>query len=359
VLTQCPACETVYRLGAADLGSAQGFVECGECGVQFNALERLADESKFPAEQSTAASEHSAAESPPTSSGPAFVLLDSDEPAASSEPLAAAETTASMGREDPFIDLEPIAGQIEQVSLFDPPPPAESELAEEDTPAAAVAEQPVADGGVPEPPILSESEHAILFTDPGAEFGDDTADDIESVDLDEVPAILKAEVAALSRPRRDPLRWLWMSLAGVLIVGLAIQFAGVFRNRIEAALPDTRAVYAAVCERLGCRSEPPGAPAAIELLARDVRDHPQFEDTLLVNATLVSRSKTTAAFPIIQLGLYGQTGEAIGVRRFAPREYLDKSIDLDAGMPPNRPVYIVLEVAGVGNRAVSFEFTFL
>jgi hypothetical protein len=62
---------------------------------------------------------------------------------------------------------------------------------------------------------------------------------------------------------------------------------------------------------------------------------------------------------VIQLGLYGQTGEVLGIRRFEPQEYLDKSIDLAAGMPPNRPVYIVMEVAGVGGRAISFEFTFL
>jgi hypothetical protein len=113
------------------------------------------------------------------------------------------------------------------------------------------------------------------------------------------------------------------------------------------------------CDRLGCRLKTGSATDEIELLARDVRDHPQYLDTLLVNATLVSLSETTTLFPVIQLGLYGQTGEVIGVRRFEPGEYLDKSIDLGAGMPPNRSVYIVLEVAGVGARAVSFEFTFL
>lgn len=303
MLTQCPKCETIYRLGAADLGSAQGFVECGECGERFNALERLADEPKFSAGQSPLASGDGAA-APPLpdakagpASGPVFVLLDTDEATATIEP-AAAQT-------------------------------------------------------------LSESEHAILFTDPGAEFGEEPAEDIESVDLDEVPSILQAEVAALNRPRRERLRWLWMWLAILFTAGLTLQLAWVFRDRMLAALPDTRPLYVAACEQLGCRIEPPAATRAIELLSRDVRDHPQYLNTLLVNATLVSRSKTATAFPIIELGLYGHTGEVIGIRRFEPREYLDKSIDLAAGMPPNRPVTIVLEIAGVGRRAVSFEFTFL
>ena len=49
----------------------------------------------------------------------------------------------------------------------------------------------------------------------------------------------------------------------------------------------------------------------------------------------------------------------LSARRFEPREYLDQSIAVDEGMPPERPVYIVLELAGNASNAVSFEFTFL
>jgi len=80
---------------------------------------------------------------------------------------------------------------------------------------------------------------------------------------------------------------------------------------------------------------------------------------LLVNATLINRSEFAAEFPIIRLGLHGQTGQAMGARRFEPHEYLDKSIDISAGMASNRRVYIVREVAGVDSSAVSFEFDFL
>lgn len=44
LLTQCPHCTTVFRLNAAVLAAARGFVECGECSRVFFALERLADE---------------------------------------------------------------------------------------------------------------------------------------------------------------------------------------------------------------------------------------------------------------------------------------------------------------------------
>ncbi len=42
--TQCPECETTFRLSAEDLRRANGKVRCGDCQTVFNALEYLAEE---------------------------------------------------------------------------------------------------------------------------------------------------------------------------------------------------------------------------------------------------------------------------------------------------------------------------
>ena len=44
MLTQCPQCETLFRLGAGDLRRAKGQVRCGECSHVFNALDYLQEE---------------------------------------------------------------------------------------------------------------------------------------------------------------------------------------------------------------------------------------------------------------------------------------------------------------------------
>lgn len=44
MFTQCPQCETVFRLGAGDLRRAQGRVRCGECNTVFNALDYLQED---------------------------------------------------------------------------------------------------------------------------------------------------------------------------------------------------------------------------------------------------------------------------------------------------------------------------
>ena len=94
------------------------------------------------------------------------------------------------------------------------------------------------------------------------------------------------------------------------------------------------------------------------MLARDVRDHPQYQDTLLVNATLVNREDHPVPYPKLQLGLFDHLGTALGVRRFTPADYLDRSLDLAAGMPPDQPIYVVMEIASLKVPADSFEFTF-
>ncbi len=43
--TQCPKCETIFKLSAEVLRAAGGQVRCGKCGDVFNALARLAEDS--------------------------------------------------------------------------------------------------------------------------------------------------------------------------------------------------------------------------------------------------------------------------------------------------------------------------
>ena len=148
MLTQCPKCETVYRVDAAELGAAQGFVECGDCGEQFSALSRLADEPKLHSESTTLPSPVEGTSPPPQTtdrsrhSGPAFVLLDSEEADAAIEHKTSEKLPISA------VDLEPVAAAPTSSTID----------------FAAVA---------PPAQTLSESEHAILFTDPQLEFEGD------------------------------------------------------------------------------------------------------------------------------------------------------------------------------------------
>ncbi|MEQ8660491.1 MAG: DUF3426 domain-containing protein, partial [Gammaproteobacteria bacterium] len=180
---------------------------------------------------------------------------------------------------------------------------------------------------------------------------------------DAVPALLRADYAALAREQaRAPRTGRWWLAAGVLLaVALFAQLALTRHDALARMLPAAQPWLAALCAGFPC---PRSAAATargdgLRLLARDVREHPQYEDALLVNATLLNAGDVAQPFPVIELVLHDGTGRAVGARRLHPREYLDHSIAVDAGMLPGQPVFVVIELAAPSAAATSFEFHFL
>jgi predicted Zn finger-like uncharacterized protein len=90
MFTTCPECGTVFRVTTAQLRMAEGFVRCGHCAAEFNALATLSDELPTPAAPPPAASgwtgrypaatgtfaAPAAASPPPASMAPAPVEAD-------------------------------------------------------------------------------------------------------------------------------------------------------------------------------------------------------------------------------------------------------------------------------------------
>jgi predicted Zn finger-like uncharacterized protein len=54
MLTQCPNCQTTFRVTTEILRVADGQVRCGRCQTQFDALERLIDENEAATPQTSA-----------------------------------------------------------------------------------------------------------------------------------------------------------------------------------------------------------------------------------------------------------------------------------------------------------------
>ena len=123
--------------------------------------------------------------------------------------------------------------------------------------------------------------------------------------------------------------------------------------------PQLDPVAKEICGRLHCEILRYKDISSIKLIHRDVRSHPSFEGSLLVNATMANQSETIQPFPLIQLALFNTDGKVIGFREFKPDHYLDNSINIQAGMIPQSPIHFVLEVIGPTKDAVSFEFHFL
>lgn len=174
--------------------------------------------------------------------------------------------------------------------------------------------------------------------------------------LDVAGALIDEEATRTGTTRRRS-GWATGSLALVLL--FAFQLAWFNRDALLQSYPQLVPWAESLCGHFSCTLHRQRDLAAIRILNRDVRLHPNYADMLLVNATMANQSDQAQPFPKIQFTLFDTSGQMLGYREFAAEEYLDRSINVARGMIPGQPVHFVLEIAGPTQDAVSFEFRFL
>lgn len=316
MFTDCPGCARQFRIHAEHLAAANGQVRCGYCGEQFNALERLHDTPLPETERipgSQANQEHQV-------SPAGFV---EDEPQFD---ISIAETELGIDKQADADHVEH-TGQDEAAVLFNDIENISAELG-----------------------ALSSGEHAGIAGDTETldqPQGDDYSEGVEELLYQESP--------------RQPLavRILWGLATFLVVTTMILQAAWFHRDELLLRYPELLPWVKQACVKVGCEVIRHRDISAIKLLNRDVRFHPRFANALLVNATITNLARVVQPYPRIQLTLFDTGGNVIAYREFHPQNYLDDSIGIDDGMPPDFPVHFVLEVTGPTKDAVSFEFRFL
>lgn len=346
MLTRCPQCVAWFRVRAEQLSVANGLVTCGRCEQVFNALASLIEEA--------------AVVSSPLP--PRVEDLTTDRAAQTTDQAPAVpDAPAVLASRHHDDGLEARHGaEATALNTDDVLPQVDAHAAEIDVPRVPLPADSLDIGP------LSRQLHELDIAD-----FDFSADDQEVHDAPaaqhsgarartEAPAVLLDDLAALeSAPRPAVWRSVAWTLFGLVLLALAAaQLAFIERQPLLARVPDAALLIDALCARLPCL-ERREAASKVRLLARDVREHPSYRDALLVNASIVNDANTPSPYPVIDLRLRDAVGNVLSARQFQPSEYLDQSIDIAAGMPAARPVYIVLELAGNASNAVSFEFTFM
>jgi hypothetical protein len=155
------------------------------------------------------------------------------------------------------------------------------------------------------------------------------------------------------RPRA---RWLAWSVLPLLALLLVLQFAIADRARL-AADRDWRPRIVALCGMLGCSVPPWREPAALHLTSRELRPHPSAPGVLVVSATFRNDAPFAQPWPQLQLSLQNLDGESLGLRRFAPREYLGAK-PATGMIGAGQSASIRVEILDPGRRAVAFGFEF-
>jgi len=147
----------------------------------------------------------------------------------------------------------------------------------------------------------------------------------------------------------------WVAAAGLLLA-LCVQILVADRARL-AADPEWRPRVATLCAALRCSIPPWHEPEAFRVTSREVRPHPSVPGVLMVSASFRNDAAFAQAWPQLELSLTDIDGQSLGLRRFAPSEYLG-SAPATQRIAPGQSANITLEIVDPGKRALAFGIGF-
>ncbi|MFJ2484420.1 DUF3426 domain-containing protein [Pseudomonas sp. NPDC087598] len=416
-VTQCPHCQTSFRVSHAQLSVARGVVRCGSCLQVFNAAKQLLEQhagKDAVTPVAPAIVEPTPAAPPPVVESPTVV-----EPPA---PRAISQKQWSASELDlDSLDLDEELARLEQREIQPTTefgrPREESLSARRDSPEADETEWRDSlfsardDEHLPEPE--EETEEQIVEPEPATTARTEPSLSLEPVDLDDEPAIPQLRLhdpidpnarrerfsasddvdeddLPLIEPSRkkreraepgvraevlqdltdDPLqldwqkrrspwgrRLLWLLLVLIAAGGLAAQYIAYHFDEL-ARQDQYRPWFQQVCPQIGCTVPSKVDIARIKSSNLVVRSHPEFSGALVVDAIIYNRATFSQPFPLLELRFADLNGHLIASRRFKPGEYLSGDLEGLAEMPPQTPIHIALDILDPGPKAVNYSLSF-
>lgn len=397
-VTQCPHCQTSFRVSHAQLSAARGVVRCGSCLQVFNAAKQLLEQR---AAKETVKPVAPAPVEPPvqraisqkqwTAAEMDLDSLDLDEELARLEQREIQPTTEfTRPREDslsarrdttehdqePWSDSlfsESAADRAQTVDAPTPEPTIEPSKHSRTEPSLSLEPVELDD----EPEIQQLRLHDPL--DAPIPFGglsatpDEVDDDLPSVEPlrkrreRSGPALRAEELEDLTddplqldwQKRRSPWgrRFFWLLLILLGAAGLAGQYVAYHFDEL-ARQDQYRPWFQQLCPQIGCTVPSKVDIAKVKSSNLVVRSHPDFNGALVVDAIIYNRAPFSQPFPLLELRFADLNGHLIASRRFKPGEYLNGDLEGLAEMPPQTPIHIALDILDPGPKAVNYSLSF-
>ncbi|MEJ6655175.1 MAG: DUF3426 domain-containing protein [Pseudomonas sp.] len=406
LVTQCPYCQTRFRLTPEQLLVAAGNVRCGACLEVFNASEAAVTE---PPAAPTAKPE-------PPAPAPSSALLhdDLDEP-----------DLQALGLDESIIDeinpcgmtghrktdLEAVsigpdddtAADLASESIIEAQGPLSSRRIETDSPQTPSTESfsdlhedflatpPAQDFGPDfdhnrsgirnlRPVDDDYTDHGILRRDRPTGTSEQSAETSASEQADGEPTIddehidndrreplisplllpeLFDESLLEEAPTRRPQRpWLWGTLCLLALLALSAQF---FYYNFDALARDqrSRALLENLCFIAQCELPARVDISRIRSANLLVRQHPEFPNALAIDVILYNRADFEQPFPVLQMQFTDAGGRDIASRRFRPEEYLAGELAGVRLMPPQTPIHVGLSMLDPGPQANGYSLEFI
>jgi predicted Zn finger-like uncharacterized protein len=385
--SQCPDCQTRFRVTAEALRTARGTVRCGRCGSAFDALERLSD-SIPPAVAEVAPVPLEVADSPDTAAAAPLVeeihfsaedlervfvdARDWQEQFGVPRLIASRTESAEHGDGAPVVVVED--SRFEDITLegeriaFDTLPESDpGEVAESAVPpeddreleelvqqltgefeplqrkdAAAPAPAPDPEASAAELPELAAASVEVPLASqrwrspsPAAEAVMEPGDEPEE-----------------ARPERRA--FAWVAGSAVLALLLAVQLVHHYRQDLVRH-PQLGAPLRATYESLGIPLMPNWDLAAIELRQWGNESEASEDGRLVVRASLTNRAAFAQPHPILRLELDDRFGATVATRDFEPADYLKDPSQAARLIAPGSTTEAELLLADPGTEAVGYR----
>lgn len=400
-VTQCPHCQTSFRVNHSQLSMARGVVRCGACLQVFNAAQQLLNKSAEKEQQ-------------PVVAAPAAEPRPIESPAAP-EPISQKQWQAAELDLD-HLDLDKELARLEELEIQPSKSFGQPSATRQDTLSArrdsddgeerqwsdslfsdSAAER--AEAIEAEPERLEPADSGR--TEPSLSLDLDDPDDtpplqlsldkepepplmhLSAVDDDDEP-LAPPFVTKDKRKRHEPgvreevlqnlvddplhLDWqkrrtpwgkrlLWFVLVLVAAAALGAQYIAYHFEEL-ARQDQYRPVFQQLCPTLGCTVPSKVDIDRIKSSNLVVRSHPEFAGALVVDAILYNRAPFSQPFPLLELRFADLNGKMIASRRFKPGEYLSGEMAGKAEMPPQTPIHVALDILDPGPKAVNYSLSF-
>lgn len=395
-VTQCPHCNSRFRVSHAQLRVARGVVRCGSCLQAYNAARQILEQR---AAQIVTPPEVAA---PPEPATPRAISqkqwtmaeldldhLDLDEALAKLERRESPHTQAPGAERWPkkeeslSASRDTAKAEEEQwaASLFSEPAEERVEAATDDEPSAAPLEKTrrtepslsldldihEQDEPLPARPLRAEPETQLQEP----LVGQDLEPEPEPAPRRKRPRNTpSAHDEVLQELEDDPLHLDWQKrktpwarrlLWAVLVLLAAAALGGQYiaYQFDELARQDQyRPWFQQLCPTLGCTVPSKVDTSQIKSSNLVVRSHPEFSGALVVDAILYNRASFSQPFPLLELRFADLNGRLIASRRFKPGEYLNGELAGLAEMPPQTPIHIALDILDPGPKAMNYSLSF-
>src|SRR5690606_2584739 len=411
LVTQCPHCQTRFRLTPEQLSVAGGHVRCGACLEVFHAADAAAalqpaaptPRSEPPQQTAATATEPSRPRPAPPAPAPMQDSLlhdDLDEPdlaalgldesiidevnPAAQLPSVEDDEPASPGLADLHEDFiatppaqdfgpdfdhkrvglplpEPADEGYTDKGIFqrDQPAPAEkqpqapapvtdAETEAADSPARPAAETAPTEPAVSQPAQASRSSDMMLPGDSARPEPPLTPPGLE---------LLEEELLAAGTPRRRPPSWVWTGLALLALLALPLQYL-IYNFDALARDQATRPLLENLCLLAPCELPARVDISRIRSTNLLVRPHPEFPNALAIDVILYNRADFEQPFPVLDMQFADSSGRPVANRRFRPEEYLSGELAGVELMPPQTPIHVGLSMLDPGPQARSYRLEF-